>query len=206
MNSKNAALRHSAFVHEGDDEYVARSVAFLRDGLKAGEGCIFAHSRDRLATMRDALGPDADRVAFIDNGSTYTRPARAVSAYYGAFLAELRRAPSVRALAEFQLGPPGEDWDEWMAYEAITNLAYAHLPVWVVCTYNSNGLPDRILDGVWRTHAERLSDEWVDSGHFEDSRELVRSLTPDPEPLPQLRSFSAGEGLERFREQLAREL
>ena len=36
--------------------------------------------------MRDALGPDADRVAFVDNASTYTRPARAVAAYYGAFL------------------------------------------------------------------------------------------------------------------------
>jgi anti-sigma regulatory factor (Ser/Thr protein kinase) len=206
MNSENVALRHSAFVYDAEDDYVDRSVAFIRDGLEAGEGCIVAHSRDWLAIMRDALGPDAERVTFVDVGSTYTRPARAVAAYYGTFLDQLRKAPSVRGVAEFQFGPAPGDWDEWMGYEAITNLAYAHLPVWVVCTYNANGLPDRVVDGVWSTHAEVLTDRWLDSEHFEDPRAVVRSVTPEPEPLPDLRSSWAGEDLERFREQLAREL
>jgi anti-sigma regulatory factor (Ser/Thr protein kinase) len=204
--SSEAALRHDAFVHESDDEYVARSVAFLQEGLEAGEGAIVANTRDGLAMMRDALGPDADRVAFVDNGSTYSRPARAVAAYYGTFLGELRKAPSVRAVAEFQFGPKNEDWDQWMAYEAITNVAYSHLPAWVVCTYSANGLPDSVLDGVLRTHPEVHAKGSSESGHFEDPRELVRKLTPQPEPLPGLRTCSAGEDLEGFREQLAREL
>jgi anti-sigma regulatory factor (Ser/Thr protein kinase) len=199
-------LRHSAFVYDADDEYVARSIAFLRDGLDAGEACMVGHTRDWLAIMRDALGPDADRVAFIDVGSTYTRPARAIAAYYGTFLDELRKAPSVRGVAEFQFAPMQGDWDEWKSYEAITNLAYSHLPVWVVCTYNANGLPDRVVEDVWTTHAEVLTDRWVQSNHFEDPREVVRKLTPEPEPLPELRSISATEDLELFREQLAREL
>jgi anti-sigma regulatory factor (Ser/Thr protein kinase) len=206
MSPDHVALRHSAFVYEDDDEYVARSVAFLRDGLDAGESCIVAHSRDWLAVMRDALGPDADRVAYIDVASTYTRPARAVAAYYGTFLDHLRKAPSVRAVAEFQFGPAQGDWEEWKGYEAITNLAYSHLPVWVVCTYNANGLPERVVDDVWSTHAEMLTDGWVPSDHYEDPRDLVRKLTPDPEPLPELRSCTVGQDLERFREQLAREL
>jgi anti-sigma regulatory factor (Ser/Thr protein kinase) len=156
--------------------------------------------------MRDALGPDADRVSFVDVGSTYTRPARAVAAYYGTFRAELRRAPAVRAVAEFQLGPTLEDWDEWMGYEAITNVAYSHLPVWVVCTYDGKRLPDRVRDGVLSTHPEVLSDGWAGSDHFEDPRELVRRLTPEPEALPELRSLPAGDDLELFRERLAREL
>jgi hypothetical protein len=53
--SSESVLRHNAFVHESDDEYVARSVAFLRDGLEAGEGAIVGNSRDGLAMMRDAL-------------------------------------------------------------------------------------------------------------------------------------------------------
>ncbi len=206
MTSENATLRHGAFVYEGDDEYVARSVAFLKDGLEVGDGCIFAQTRDRIAMMRDALGPDADRVAFVDVSSTYTRPARAVAAYYGTFLGQLRRAPSVRALAEFQFDPTPGDWEEWAAYEAITNLAYSHLPVWVVCTYNANGLPDPVVEDVWSTHREMLTDRWVESDHFEDPRQLVRTLTREPEPLPELRSRSAGNGLELFREVLAREL
>ncbi len=204
--SSEAALRHHVFVHESDDEYVARSVAFLQEGLEAGEGAIVGNTRDRLAMMRDALGPDADRVAFVDNASIYTRPARAVAAYYGTFLGALQKAPSVRAVAEFQFGPKNEDWDQWMGYEAITNFAYSHLPAWVVCTYNANGLPDSVLDGVLRTHSEVLGDGWQKSDRFEEPRELVRRLTREPEPLPELRSCWAGGDLERFREQLAREL
>jgi anti-sigma regulatory factor (Ser/Thr protein kinase) len=156
--------------------------------------------------MREALGRDADGVAFVDVSSTYTRPARAVAAYYGVFLGGLRSAPSVRAVADVQFGPTPADWEEWAGYEAITNLAYSHLPVWVLCTYNANGLPDPVLDAVWRTHPEVLSDGWQASDRFEDPREVVRKLTPEPEPLPELRSWSAGEDLEIFREQLAREL
>jgi anti-sigma regulatory factor (Ser/Thr protein kinase) len=204
--SSAAALRHDALVYGSEDDYVERSVAFLKDGLEAGEGAIVGNSRDGLAIMRDALGPDADRVAFFDVSSTYTRPARAVAAYYGTFLEQLRRAPSVRAVATMQLGPTPEDWEEWAGYEAITNIAYSHLPVWVLCAYDANGLPDPILEDVWRTHAEVLSDAWQASDHFEDPRELVRKVTREPEPLPELRSFSSGEDLEVFRERLAREL
>jgi len=60
------AFRHDAFVHESQDEYVARSVAFLREGLAAGEAAIVGNTRDGLAVMREALGPDAERVAFCD--------------------------------------------------------------------------------------------------------------------------------------------
>jgi anti-sigma regulatory factor (Ser/Thr protein kinase) len=204
--SSECALRHNAFVFASDDEYVARSLAFLRDGLAAGEGCVVANTRDGIALMRDALGADADRVTFLDVSATYSRPARALAAYYGAFRERLRTAPSVRAVASVQVGPAPGEWEEWAAYEAITNLAYSHLPVWALCTYDARGLPDPVLESVWRTHPEVLSDGWRESERFEDPREMVRTLTPEPEPLPELRSFQAGDDLERFREQLAREL
>jgi anti-sigma regulatory factor (Ser/Thr protein kinase) len=206
MRPEPAPLRHSAYVYDDVDEYVSRSVAFLKDGLAAGEGGIVAQTRNRLAITRDALGPDADRVAFVDVGSTYTRPARTLAAYYGAFLGQLRNARSVRAVADVQFSPWREDWDEWMAYEALTNLAYSHLPGWVVCTYDANRLPDAVVDDVWSTHPEMLTEEWVESHCFEEPRDMVRRLTPEPEPLPELREFSVGEDLERFRERLARAL
>jgi anti-sigma regulatory factor (Ser/Thr protein kinase) len=204
--SSEALLRHNAFIYESEEAYAARSVAFLQEGLEAGEGCVVGNTRDGLAMMREALGPDADRVSFLDVGFTYTRPARTLAAYYGAFLEHLRRAPSVRAVADVQVGPTPGDWDEWAEYEAITNLTYSHLPVWVLCTYAANGLPDAVLEAVWRTHPEVLTDGWQASDHFEDPRDLVRQLNPEPAPLPELRSFSAGEDLELFRERLAREL
>jgi anti-sigma regulatory factor (Ser/Thr protein kinase) len=193
-------------VYDSEEEYAARSVAFLRDGLEAGEPCVVGHNRSGLATMREALGPDADRVAFVDLSRTYTRPARAVAAYYRTFRALLRTGRSVRAVAEFQFGPTFDDWQEWESYEAITNLAYAHLPVWVVCTYPANGLPDAVLNGVLSTHSQVLTDHWEENDHFEDPREVVRRLTPQPEPLTDLRSWPAVSDLDSFREQLARDL
>lgn len=206
MVNSSAALRHHGFVYESDDEYVERSAAFLRDGLEAGEACIVSNTRDGLAIMRDALGPDADRVAFFDVSPVYTRPARAVATYYGTFCEQLRSSPSVRAVANGQFGPSPEDWEEWTRYEAITNLAYAHLPVWVVCAYDANKLPDSLIEAVRRTHPEMLGDGWQASDHYEDPRELIQKLTPEPEPLPELRWFSPDGDLELFRELLAREL
>jgi anti-sigma regulatory factor (Ser/Thr protein kinase) len=203
--SSDAELRHHAFVYDSDADYVERSVAFLKEGLDAGEACIVGNTRDGVAAMRDALGPDAERVAFFDVSATYTRPARAVATYYGTFREQLRSSSSVRAVASGQFGPTG-DWDEWTRYEAITNLAYAQLPVWVVCAYDANKLPDRLIEAVWRTHPEVLSDGWQASQHYEDPRELVRRLTPEPELLPRLRSWWPGDDLELFREQLARAL
>jgi anti-sigma regulatory factor (Ser/Thr protein kinase) len=204
--SNDLALRHDAFVYESDDEYVSRSAAFLRAGLDAGEGAIVGNSREGLAKMREALGPDAERVAFLDLSATYIRPARTIASYYGAFLWQLRSAPSVRAVADVQLGSTFGDADEWTAYEAITNLAYAHLPVWVLCTYDANGLPDPIVEAAGRTHPRMLGDDWRASERFEDPRTLLHELTAEPEPLPELRSFSVGDDLEVFRERLAGEL
>jgi anti-sigma regulatory factor (Ser/Thr protein kinase) len=199
-------LRHGAFAYDGDDEYVARSLPFLREGLDAGEGCVVAHTRDGIAVLREALGPDAERVSFVDVGSVYSRPAHALATYYRTLRRELRHAPSVRAVADLQIGPNREEWDEWVGYEAMTNLAYAHLPAWVVCTYDVNGVPDAVLDEMATTHSEVLADGWRASERFEDPRGLVRRLAPAPEPLPDLRSLAPGDDLEGFRERLAREL
>jgi anti-sigma regulatory factor (Ser/Thr protein kinase) len=201
--SSEHPLRHDAFVYESDDEYVARSVSFLREGLEAGEGVMVANARAGLDLMREALGPDADRVTFVDTTYTYTRPARALSAYNGAFSERLREVPTVRAVADMRAGPADDAWHEWAGYEALCNVSYAHLPVWVVCTYDANRLPDRILDSVWRTHAKRLGNGREPNDHFEDPGALLRELTPAAKPLPELRSFSPGPDLESFRECLA---
>ena len=103
------ALRHHAFIHTSDEEYVERTVAFLMDGLAAGDRCIAANTRDGLAAVREALGADAPRVTFLDIGSLYTRPARTIAAYFGAFRRETAGGDAVRAVASAsQYGPTTE--------------------------------------------------------------------------------------------------
>jgi anti-sigma regulatory factor (Ser/Thr protein kinase) len=207
MSTKSTQLRHSALVYESQDEYLERAVPFLREGLEAGEGAIVAHTKRGLAMMREALGPEAANVTFVDVSSSYTRPARTLASYHKVFAEELQKTPKLRAVAEVQFGPDPVEWDLWTGYEAVFNRSFAHLPTWVWCSYNANGTPDPIIEGMWQTHPEVVDGgTWTTSDHYEDPDDLLRRITPAPEPLTELRSIPFGRDNEEFRERLAREL
>ncbi len=207
MSSDGTALRHNAFVYDSDGEYLARAVPFLKEGLEAGEGAIVAHTKPGMAMMRDALETDAAAVKFVDVGSAYTRPARALAAYHKLYAEQLQRTPKLRAVADVQFGPDPREWDLWTGYEAVFNRSFGHLPAWVLCTYNGNGTPDLIIEGVWRTHPEVVDrTRWTASGLYEDPDQLLQRMTPPPEPLPQLESIPFGSESERIRERLAAKL
>jgi anti-sigma regulatory factor (Ser/Thr protein kinase) len=207
MSSDTAALRHNALVYESTDEYVSLAVPFLRAGIEAGEGAIVAHSKPGLATMREALGPEAAHVTFVDVSGAYTRPAQTLAAYHEVYVEELRKTPTLRAVADVQFGPDPREWDLWTGYEAVFNRSFGHLPAWVLCSYDANGTPDPIIEGVWQTHPEVVSgDTWTSSDRYENPDDLLHRVTPAPEPLTGLRPIVFGRGAEELREQLAREL
>jgi anti-sigma regulatory factor (Ser/Thr protein kinase) len=207
MISDATQFRHNALVYESQDEYVVRSVTFLTEGLEAGEGAVVANTRPGLAVMREGLGPDAAQVTFVDVSSAYTRPARTLAAYHKVFAEQLQKTASLRAVADVQFGTDPGEWDMWMGYEAVFNRCFDHLPAWVLCTYNANGTPDPILEGVWRTHPEVVAgDIWNTSDLYEDPDQVLRAITAEPTPLTDLRSIPFGRDLEQFRERLASEL
>src|SRR5205085_10350114 len=81
-----------------------------------------------------------------------------------------------------------------------------HLPAWVLCSYNANGTPDPILEGVWQTHPEVVdATTWTTSELYQDRDNLLRRITPAPEPLPELRSIPPARDPEQLRERLARD-
>lgn len=207
MRSHGTQLRHNALVYESQDAYLARSVPFLREGLEADEGAIVAHTKRGLAMMRESLGPDAEQVRFVDVSSAYTRPARTLASYHEVFAEQLQKTPKLRAVADVQFGRDPAEWDLWTGYEAVFNRSFGHLPIWVWCSYNANGTPDPIIEGVWQTHPEVVDgDTWTTSDHYEDPDDLLRRITPAPVPLSELRSIPFSRGVEGFRERLAREL
>jgi anti-sigma regulatory factor (Ser/Thr protein kinase) len=207
MSSDGTALRHNALVYESQDEYLARAVPFLKAGIEAGEGAVVAHTRPGLAVMREALGPDAARVTFVDVSGAYTRPVRTLAAYHKVYVEQLRRTPTLRAVADVQFGPDPNEWDLWTKYEAVFNRSFGHLPAWVLCSYDANGTPDPVIEGVWQTHPEVVADDiWKRSDRYEDPDHLLRRIAPAPPPLTGLRPIRFGRGAEELREQLAREL
>jgi anti-sigma regulatory factor (Ser/Thr protein kinase) len=207
MSSDGTALRHNALVYESKDAYLARAVPFLRAGIEAGEGAVVAHTRSGLAMMREALGPDAARVTFVDVSDAYTRPARTLAAYHEVYVAQLRKTPALRAVADVQFGSDPGEWDLWAGYEAVFNRSFGHLPAWVLCSYDANGTPDPIIERVWQTHPEVVDDDgWARSDRYEDPDHLLRRITPVTAPVAGLRSIPFGRDVEELREQLVREL
>jgi anti-sigma regulatory factor (Ser/Thr protein kinase) len=207
MSSGSTGLRHGALVYQSQDEYLAHALPFLKEGIEAGEGAVVAHTKPGLAMVREALGADAEHVTFVDVSSSYTRPARTLAAYHELYVQQLRTTPTVRAIADVQFGRDPAEWDLWKAYECVFNRSFAHLPTWVICSYDANGTPDPIIEGVWETHPEVVAgDKWNTSDRYEHPDELLHRLTPPTAPLPDLRSIPFGRDVEEFRERLAREL
>src|SRR5256886_8336076 len=207
MSSDGTALQPTALVYESKDEYLARAVPFLKAGIETGEGAVVAHTKPGVAMMREALGPEAARVTFVDVSAAYTRPARTLAAYHQVYVEQLRKTPTLRAVADVQFGPDPNEWDLWTGYEAVFNRSFGHLPAWVLCSYDANDTPDPIIEGVWQTHPEVVAgDGWTASDHYEDPDHLLRRITPAPAPLTGLRPIPFGRGAEELREQLVREL
>jgi anti-sigma regulatory factor (Ser/Thr protein kinase) len=207
MTEHDHALRHNALVYASPDEYLGRAVPFLREGIAAGEGAIVAQTRLGIAMMREALGEDASKVTFVDVSTSYTRPAHTLAAYHSVYAEQLAKTPTLRAVADVQFGPDPAEWDLWTGYEAVFNRSFGHLPVWVLCSYNANGTPDEIIEGVWQTHPEVVTDtSWGPSAQYQDPAQLLRRLASAPVGLPGLRSIPFGRNPEELREQLAREL
>lgn len=207
MTPNGTVLRHNALVYESSDEFLTQAVPFLKAGLEVGEGAIVAHTKSGIAMVREALGADATQVTFVDVSSAYTRPARTLAAYHKVYAEELQKTPKLRAVADVQFGPDPHEWDLWTGYEAVFNRSFGHLPAWVLCSYNANGTPDPIIEGVWQTHPEVVDgNTWTRSPLYEDPDNLLRQITPAPEPLPELRSIPFGRDPEQLRERLAHEL
>ena len=199
------ALRHNAFVYDTEDEYVEVAVRFLLDGLDAGQGGVVAHTRDGVGMMRDALGRASDAVTFVDVSGAYTRPAKTLASYHQVYAEGLTRFRSLRAVADVQFGDDPREWGLWTGYEAVFNRSFAHLPVWVLCSYDAAAIPEEVLDGVWRTHPEVVTGgRWRDSSAY-DLR-AVPFTDGDPSGLVQVQPIDADGDLELLRDRLVRSL
>lgn len=55
---------HEALLYEGPDGLLAGTLPFIREGLERNEPILVAVGAPKIVALREALGPDADRVEF----------------------------------------------------------------------------------------------------------------------------------------------
>jgi anti-sigma regulatory factor (Ser/Thr protein kinase) len=198
---------HNLSVYDDDTDLRARAAPFLQAGIDAGDAVITVVDQRKWALLRGALGPAAEQTSYIDRDAFYTRPEDALFAY-DARMRQLVRdgAPRVRVWAEFPVSANREEADAWIAYEAILNHAFAHHPVQLLCGYDAREHAEAVLEGAWRTHPQVLGEAWAENPRYHDPAQVVRALTPDAGPLPDLRALPLPTDTAGFRRVLLEEM
>ena len=203
--------RHDAFLYDSPQSLADVAAPFLLDGLAAGEAAVVATSTGAADVLRDAVDGDP-RVHVLERHDVYrARTPTAITTFRR--LAEEYAAAGVtrvRVVGEVDFGPTERDWLEWQRYEAVINEALAAWPLWGMCLFDTQRLPDLLLASALRTHTGLVTTRARrPNPHFVDPDTYVRGLPVLAEPLertePRLAATSVGEYV-RLRRAVSAEL
>jgi len=77
------SFRHEAYLYTGQEDFVASTAAFVREGVAARQPVMVAVRSERLELLRDALDADADGVWFVDMVTLGRNPAGIIPEWRG---------------------------------------------------------------------------------------------------------------------------
>ena len=175
---------HDALLYDSTDELAAAAVPFLMDGLAAGDAAVIAASTRTAAVLTEAVDADPRVHVLADSGAYRARTPAAIVTFRR--LAEQRSAGSrrVRVVGEVDFGRTERDWLEWQRYEAVINHALAAWPLWGLCVFDNQRLPEQVLESAIRTHPNLVTPHWRGTNPlFGDPARYLRSLPVPREPL-----------------------
>jgi anti-sigma regulatory factor (Ser/Thr protein kinase) len=181
-----AAYVHEAYFYAGDDEFVASSVDFLTEGLRAGEHAVVAVVPRKLALLRAALGDQAGQVSWIDMAEHGRNPGRVIQLWRDILDATEARGQVARGIGE-PIWAERSDAEilEAELHEALLNEAFdAGTRLWLRCPYDVATLPARVVETARVTHPEVADASGrLPSEHYAPSEVVSASfLARLPEP------------------------
>lgn len=148
----DSQFTHEALVYEDEEQFCATALPFLREGLAAGELVCVVTGHNEL--LRQALGADAERVAFLDAGAWFARPGDTFAAYQRFIDEDLAKSgASARVLAEAVWADRSRaEVAEWQRLEAAINVVFADAPLRVACCYDQRRAPAELQTAAAQTH------------------------------------------------------
>lgn len=152
-SDEHGLFRHEALLYVSEDEFLAETTAFIRDGLAEGEPTAVATAPSKITRLRERLGADADQIMWIDITGIGSNPAR-ITSLWQEFASKHGDRASVRAIGEVVL--PGRTSDELLElrrHEELCNLALAAGPQFYgLCPYDVRGLDPAVVADARRSH------------------------------------------------------
>jgi anti-sigma regulatory factor (Ser/Thr protein kinase) len=146
------AYRHEAVPYRGHDEFVSSCLSVVQEALVRNERLIFLLGADKLAGLREAVGRDAEDIAFVPTDEHGQNPARITTLLHGFHAASDGR----RCVGINESVFPGRSGPALVeAHLAESVLNAPDLRSWqmsVVCLYDRGELDDAHLLGMRRSH------------------------------------------------------
>jgi anti-sigma regulatory factor (Ser/Thr protein kinase) len=176
---------HDALFYDSPAHLAEVAAPFLLDGLTDGDAAVIAAGPVATEVLRAAVADDP-RVLVLDRDDVYrARTPAAITTFRQ--LAELRAAEGgqrVRVVAEVDFGPTERDWLEWQRYESVVNEALTDRRLWGLCLFDTQRLPDALLDSARHTHPHIATARGREENpRFTDPADYLRGLPVPDEPL-----------------------
>jgi anti-sigma regulatory factor (Ser/Thr protein kinase) len=142
-------LSHLGFLYHDVSEYVNTITDFVRDGREAGEPAMVAVPGRKVDLLRASL--QLDGAHYVDMAELGRNPGRIIPAIHE-FVDQFNGGPARFVGEPIWLGRNNDETAEAIRHEALVNVAFADSPLSVLCPYDSDVLPKRVIDQSWRIH------------------------------------------------------
>ncbi|WP_409329214.1 anti-sigma factor RsbA family regulatory protein [Trujillonella humicola] len=190
-------FHHDALLFDDAGRLAAAAGRFAAEGLAAGDAVVVATGAWAAGVIRDAV--DDDRLLVLDRRDVYrARTPAAITAFRE--LGERHATGGVtrvRVIGEVDFGSSEQDRIEWQRYEAVVNHALAAWPLWGLCVFDTQRLPDPVLDAALRTHGGLAgpggragNPDFVDPAAYVRALPVAREPLEETEPLLQARAVT----------------
>ena len=186
-------FQHQALIYEGADEYLAGTMPFVRDALAAGDPTLVAVGKAQGESIAAELGPDADRILFVDMNRVGCNPA-AIIPLWRDFVGDHEGRP-VRGIGEpAWVGHSAAAQEECHRHECLLNHAFPASAWTLLCAYDAESLGDEELERIGVSHSlvtrQGRSEE---SARFEADPDCLAGELPPPRSPAETMAFGLSE-------------
>jgi hypothetical protein len=176
-------FEHRALLYDSEEAFVDTAGPFLADGIELGEATLAVTTKANVELLREHLGPDAGKAEFVEAESWYGEPGSTLIGYRTFSNRMLDQgAPWVRIVGEpVWEGRSDSEVRSWTRYESMLNLAFAALPVTLVCPYDRRLVDPEIVSQAQLTHPHMAGpDGVVSSAAYADPAAFVLESQQQP--------------------------
>jgi anti-sigma regulatory factor (Ser/Thr protein kinase) len=153
-STRNEGFRHEALLYAGDEQFVAGTSRFVRQGLNDDEAVLVAVIEPRATLLREELGSDAPEVEFLDIADVGRNPARIIPAWQEWVERNTAAGRAFRGIAE-PVWPARTRAEilECQRHERLLNAVFASGPAWsLLCSYDTTALPPDVIKRAGHAH------------------------------------------------------